>query len=472
MSLFDDANRNSTDLLYTAPSHQLCFDYCDLKDKYGTMDATLKNGLQCVPHQGLHFDGVDDYVDLGDAQVGGPSSFAAWIKFQAFKSTSPKDGFFRIFDFGTNGNTNNVYLSTTQDSNGLIFGVKDTISERLHTKNDFYRIHDLEHVAVTISASGVTKLYLNGTLVDTKSSSLKPLLEVTRPNHYLGKANKDYAYFNGTMRSFSVYHRELSASEISKLYMYGVGDKCFHIRTPIQNNQYYVFEGGHWAEVEEYQAGFLTQCSSASKLVRRSYYRRDTCYISPDDVKKSFKITSAGWQFYADDKCSAGLGPMQTYAKDKCIKGVITDQYYKMIDWSVHTVDDTLNTFLRKVFVPGNRFEHCKGPFYIEKWLKADCLMDKHSKGVWRTEKCLNNVQRKRQDYLDTGCTINKDHEPTMTSLLGRCRQEGPNHLHYWDLGCDYPHQEYVSPDSWDLVYHGDMVDCVTHPHREKTCLQ
>ena len=33
------------------------------------MDATLMNGATCTPGEGVVFDGVDDYVDLLDAEI-------------------------------------------------------------------------------------------------------------------------------------------------------------------------------------------------------------------------------------------------------------------------------------------------------------------------------------------------------------------------------------------------------------------
>eukprot|EP00466_Bigelowiella_natans_P020678 jgi/Bigna1/89533/estExt_fgenesh1_pg.C_510048 len=254
-------------------------------------------------------------------------------------------------------------------------------------------------------------------------------------------------------------------------YEFSIAGRRSHITPGTVTLSNYVFEGGYWAQVEEYKESGCPPV--ASKLVRKSYWRKDVCYLDPDAQKKSFKFTTAGMQFFSDELCVQPLGLLQTFTANKCVGDVhVAQKVFKMIDWSVHEVDDSTNTFLRKVFVPGYRFVGCAGPYHVEQWPKADCLIDKHNKDVWRKETCLNNIQRKRQDYRDSSCTVVKDHEPTLVSRLNRCRQEGPDHLHYWDFGCGFMHQEYVRPHARDMAFHGEMQQCVHHPHREKHCLQ
>ena len=40
------------------------------------MDATLMNGANCTPGEGVVFDGVNDYADLADQSLGGPMTIA------------------------------------------------------------------------------------------------------------------------------------------------------------------------------------------------------------------------------------------------------------------------------------------------------------------------------------------------------------------------------------------------------------
>lgn len=83
--------------------HHLNFDKCGLSDQYGYMDAELKAGLACVPGQGLKFDGVDDWVLLTNVLLGGPMSFAMWVRLDGVATGSSDEMVFDFSDGGTNG---------------------------------------------------------------------------------------------------------------------------------------------------------------------------------------------------------------------------------------------------------------------------------------------------------------------------------------------------------------------------------
>ena len=54
--------------------------------------------------QALSLDGIDDYVDVGDFELGGAVTFSAWVKYDAFNYWS------RIIDFGNGVANNNILI--------------------------------------------------------------------------------------------------------------------------------------------------------------------------------------------------------------------------------------------------------------------------------------------------------------------------------------------------------------------------
>ena len=60
------------------------------------MEWVGKRGLKWIQCQALSLDGIDDYVDVGDFELGGAVTFLAWVKYEAFNNYSS------IFHF-TNG---------------------------------------------------------------------------------------------------------------------------------------------------------------------------------------------------------------------------------------------------------------------------------------------------------------------------------------------------------------------------------
>lgn len=350
---------------------------------------------------------------------------------------------------------------------------------------NFWTPGKLYHVAVTIASTGKIQVLLcvmsrpfnhldlqvfkNGAQVGASTGNSAPP-RVIRSKTWLGKSTNAGGQFNGTLHSFSIYPRVLSKTEISLLSTTGAGDHGFHIQSAAGATSHYVFEGSNWALMEEYAS---TTCES-DKILVRGYFKRDTCYVQPESQKKSFMLQKGGLQFYIDDLCINKDGLIRSYEADKCVSGQVANQGYKMKNWDVYTVDDTMNSLLRKVYVPGWRFHKCGGPYYVEQWHPWECRPASLAEDgkTWRKEVCLNNAQRNRQDYLDSACTIIKDHDPTMRNLLGRCKQEGDKNMYFWDFGCDYMYQErHAGPHESEMSYHGEMRDCAMHPHREKTCL-
>jgi hypothetical protein len=193
---------------------------------YGTLGVSSDNFSTCVQmaslNKALNFDGVNDYVDIGDFSLGGSLTFEAWMQYDSRAAWS------RILDFGENGaSDDNIGFSLWSSTGKISFFV--------YLGNAYTAVNDGDggqtaygqvpidgtwiHVAATISGtagstSGTAKLYVNGNLVGTKTSMYVPAL-LTRKKQYLGKSNWSVdSYLDARMDEFRIWSYVRTQSEI------------------------------------------------------------------------------------------------------------------------------------------------------------------------------------------------------------------------------------------------------------------
>ena len=169
--------------------------------------------------QALSLDGVDDYMDAGDFEIGGAVTFAAWVKYDAFNSWS------RVFDFGNGQDNHNILMAHYQTTSSGRFShrVTSTSTYELGGSNNLAPNTWLHRVGV-IEANGNMRLYLNGSLVSSNTnSSVLPTL--TRTQQYVGRSNwAADGYLDGLIDDFRIYNRALSATEVSNLHQLPASD--------------------------------------------------------------------------------------------------------------------------------------------------------------------------------------------------------------------------------------------------------
>ena len=84
-------------------------------------DGNLTNGPTWATGKiggALSFDGVDDYVELDNFELGGEMSFSVWVRYFALNEWS------RVFDFGIENNHHQIFLANRQTSAELHFSYK------------------------------------------------------------------------------------------------------------------------------------------------------------------------------------------------------------------------------------------------------------------------------------------------------------------------------------------------------------
>jgi hypothetical protein len=137
-------------------------------------------------------------------------SVACWF------TTTALNGFQRLFDFSTNATTSGIAIYVDQGTGRLGIRIPSTsVGATLTTKvvtDSIWR-----HVAWVISPSGVNRVYIDGVL-DTTVSSTFPSL--TLISNFIGKSNQGDNLYGGKIDDFRVYNVALSAADVTELYKY------------------------------------------------------------------------------------------------------------------------------------------------------------------------------------------------------------------------------------------------------------
>jgi hypothetical protein len=199
-------------------------------DSVGGNHGTLINGPLWTSGQiggALSFDGVNDYVDVGDRPsldfgAGDSFSIAAWVKTGA-------DG--RVVDKRRCGGPGGVYYEgygIRVLRGKLFFGVEDIGGNGSYLSGDTMVTDDEWHhvAAVRDVTTDRLYLYLDGSsdatpVVDTTISTL-----ATDKGFDIGHAintTTGHGYFNGKIDDVRIYDRALSAEEVWQLYQAGGG---------------------------------------------------------------------------------------------------------------------------------------------------------------------------------------------------------------------------------------------------------
>jgi hypothetical protein len=199
-------------------------------DSAGTNDGALVNGPVWTTGQindALGFDGVNDYVDVGDPidgslDFGAGDSFtiSAWIKWNktvydqrdaviVHKVRTDSGGYFR------EGYALKVWMGT------LVFGLEDIGGANTQIRGATYINDNAWHHVVGVRDTATDKVYV---YVDGGSDAA-PVTDVTNSTlansieFGIGRTHDYYqTYFGGILDDVQVYNRALSDEEVEELY--------------------------------------------------------------------------------------------------------------------------------------------------------------------------------------------------------------------------------------------------------------
>ncbi len=161
--------------------------------------------------QGLNFDGINDYIDVGSNVVNNDMSMSMWIKPHSLTGYLATDG---VINSG-------IRLILYFSSGGKITWSCYNGGYKIATTNSAIPLNEWTHVVGTIKSNetGGVKIYVNGevqAITDTTTAC------GSYGSLYLGAYIWPISnYYNGVMDDVRVYNRNLSASEVKQLYNSG-----------------------------------------------------------------------------------------------------------------------------------------------------------------------------------------------------------------------------------------------------------
>ena len=171
------------------------------------------------------FDGVDDYVDLGnstdfsfsDGNTDEPFSLSTWVKMD-------DNSIFRMLSKDNGTGSNREWLLATDSGGNLNIYLIDGGQFRGREYTTPLPENEWLHISATYDGSGGAnfrlglKLYVNGVQVDNADFGFGGYvaMDVTTNNVYIGRYATSYA--DGKFADVRIYDDELTSSEVLELY--------------------------------------------------------------------------------------------------------------------------------------------------------------------------------------------------------------------------------------------------------------
>jgi hypothetical protein len=195
------------------------FDY-SLQNNFGE----FKGGLSSIDitrgkdGKGLNFDGVDDYIDLGNdpsLKLTADMTIEAWAKPAVNDANMGIAG--NLYGSGDNVSNYSGFGLAKLSSNRFCFMIGDGGPSLLILESDSYFTDNDWHHVVGVRQRGINYLYIDGEI--QSASGYKELGDGGR-YAFIGRRNSSYngGFFNGIIDEVKIYNRSLSPEEISVKY--------------------------------------------------------------------------------------------------------------------------------------------------------------------------------------------------------------------------------------------------------------
>ena len=187
----------------------------------------------------LDFDGTDDYIDVGDLDLGDDYTVEAWVY---VRDSSSRQGIFSTASGSAVGSmTLEVGAGNTGGAvNRIVVGRGDSAATRFETNNNTLTLNAWNHIAYTYTYDGVSaltlKIYLNGSLVTTLSGG--GIQSDNNNSKVIGQGTGGSQFFNGLIDELRIWGDVRTAGEISANYNQGVASDSDNLLA------YYKFNSG------------------------------------------------------------------------------------------------------------------------------------------------------------------------------------------------------------------------------------
>tara|TARA_R100000655_G_scaffold28600_1_gene58051 strand:- start:393 stop:1127 length:735 start_codon:yes stop_codon:yes gene_type:complete len=171
----------------------------------------------------VDFDGVDDYVDLGNPpalQFTSSFSISLW-----FKSTDTSD-YILISKDNTSGHATNdrswaLWGNRFGGTNVINFNVRNGSSSFAIQSTSDHNDGNWHHLVATYEASTALKVYVDGSLEATNTTSIPSSINNVGTNVNIGRSANGLYYANAKIDEIGLFNSVLSASNVTAIYNSG-----------------------------------------------------------------------------------------------------------------------------------------------------------------------------------------------------------------------------------------------------------
>lgn len=228
----------ATSLIVVAPLGLVAYYPFDgnADDKSGNNNLGIVNGATLAhdrnnnPNSAYSFDGVDDYIDIGNPtvlQIGGEITLSAWVNYNEF------DSFSGIISKGLmyNGTEwQGAYaLGVAQNNKKAFFEVKTELSNRRFIRSDFVLSTNIWYfIAGTFTPGDALRIYVDGQLEGVLNVVDSQIFHTTTWNNNdirIGDSQQSLihptrfpGFLNGRIDDVRIYNRALSEKEIVDIF--------------------------------------------------------------------------------------------------------------------------------------------------------------------------------------------------------------------------------------------------------------
>lgn len=162
----------------------------------------------------ITLDGTEEYIELPTGIANHDNfTFEAWVYWEGPTS----DTWQRIMDFGNSSTEGNMFITPCADDNYIRFAITPNtyLGENKITSSTPMPLNEWHHIAVTISASGIGTLYLDGIVIGTNNNVMLPSALGNTPNNWLGKSQYvENPYFDGKLDEVRIWTTARTQTEI------------------------------------------------------------------------------------------------------------------------------------------------------------------------------------------------------------------------------------------------------------------
>lgn len=191
-------------------------------DNHGTSNGTMTSGdlVDGQIGKALEFDGVDDFIQLGDDTLWDgvtELTISAWIKYD---STAPDDELHIVSDFKHSPDDESAFFRVIKSSEYITIAVSDgTTQDFIDTNNNTVLPNVFYHVVAVFDGGTSLSIYINGTLSKSAATAIASLDTENNPI-LIGKNGYIFGdtYYKGIIDQVSISNTVRSAAWIKAQY--------------------------------------------------------------------------------------------------------------------------------------------------------------------------------------------------------------------------------------------------------------